>query len=211
MFAENWLESSGELLSSSKYYCAETAQGTGRAMVINSTPTCGRSNRARMLFQVLFATAQRSIQLTTPYFLPDAGLRHLLLNAMARGVEVHILVPGKNSDHLLTRRSSRRLYGPLLQAGAHIYEYEPSMMHTKAVVVDGLWSVIGSTNFDSRSFGINDEVNVAALDTALAERLEADFLADLKVSRRITYDEWRNRPFLERANEWVGWLIERQE
>jgi cardiolipin synthase len=211
MFAENWLESSGELLSSPKYYRAEAAQGTGRAMVINSTPSCGRSTRARMLFQVLFAMAQRRIQLTTPYFLPDAGLRRLLLHALARGVEVHILVPGKHSDHLLTRRSSRRLYGPLLEKGARIYEYEPSMMHTKSAVVDGLWSVVGSTNFDSRSFGINDEVNVAALDETLAARLEADFLADLRVSHRITFDEWRNRPLTERANEWLGWLIERQE
>jgi cardiolipin synthase len=211
MFAENWLESSGELLSAEKYYRAETAQGAGRAMVINSTPSCGRSTRARMLFQVLFAMAQRRIQVTTPYFLPDAGLRRVLLQALARGVEVHILVPGKHSDHLLTRRSSRRLYGPLLRKGARIYEYEPSMMHTKSVVVDGIWSVVGSTNLDSRSFGINDEVNVAALDEGLAERLEADILADLKVSQRITYDEWRNRPLLERAHEWLGWLIERQE
>jgi cardiolipin synthase len=211
MFAENWLESSGELLSNSKYYCAESAQGSGWAMVINSTPSCGRSTRARMLFQVLFATAQRRIQITTPYFLPDAGLRRLLLHAMARGVEVHILVPGKHSDHLLTRRSSRRIYGPLLQGGARIYEYEPSMMHTKSVVVDGIWSVIGSTNFDSRSFGINDEVSVAALDGELSARLEADFLADLEVSSGITYKQWRNRPVLERINEWLGWLIERQE
>jgi len=116
-----------------------------------------------------------------------------------------------HSDHLLTRRSSRRIYGSLLEHGAYIHEYGPSMMHTKSVVVDGQWSVIGSTNVDSRSFGINDEVNVAAMDAALAARLEENFLADLKVSHRITFDEWRNRPLLERANEWLGWLIERQE
>jgi cardiolipin synthase A/B len=130
---------------------------------------------------------------------------------LGRGVEIRILVPGKHSDHTLTRRSSRRLYGPLLQNGAQIYEYRPSMIHTKSIVVDGLWSVVGSTNLDSRSFGINDEVNLAARDEGLAARLEADFLADLKVSHRVTYDEWRNRPATERANEWLGWVIERQE
>ena len=211
MFAENWLESSGELLSSYKYYPAEAGHGAGQAMVINSTPSCGRSTRARMLFQILIATAQRRIRITTPYFLPDSGMRRVLLDALARGVEVCILVPGKHSDHLLTRRSSRRLYGPLLRNGAQIYEYQPSMIHTKSVVVDRLWSIVGSTNFDSRSFGINDEVNIAVSDQGLAARLEEDFRADLKVSHRITYDEWRNRPPLERASEWLGWVIERQE
>ena len=211
MFAENWLESSGDLLASYKYYPAETAQGTGKAMVINSTPSSRRSTRARMLFQILIATAQRRIRITTPYFLPDSGIRRVLYEALARGVEISILVPGKHSDHLLTRRSSPRAYGPLLEKGAQIYEYQPSMIHTKSLLVDGLWSAIGSTNFDSRSFGINDEVNVAALDKALTERLEEDFLADLKVSRRITYEEWRHRSPVERAEEWLGWVIERQE
>ncbi len=211
MFAENWLESSGELLANCKYYPAKKADGNGSAMVINSTPTCGRSTRARMLFQILIETARRRIHITTPYFLPDRGVRRALIDALARGVEIKILVPGKDSDHLLTRRASRRLYGSLLRNGAQIYEYQPSMIHTKSVVVDGLWSVVGSTNFDSRSFGINDEVNVAAFDEGLAARLEEDFHADLEVSRRITYEEWSQRPAIERANEWLGWVIERQE
>jgi cardiolipin synthase len=211
MIVENWLESSGELLSGRKYYPFNEADGSGRAMVINSTPSCGRSTRVRMLFQILIATAARSIHITTPYFLPDSGMRRALIEAIHRGVEVKILTPGKHSDHLLTRRSSRRLYGSLLQNGAEIHEYQPSMIHTKCVVVDGIWSIVGSTNFDSRSFGINDEVNVAALDEALAARLEEDFRADLSVSRRISYEQWRNRPMVERANEWLGWLVERQE
>ncbi len=128
-----------------------------------------------------------------------------------RGVELKILVPGKHSDHLLTRRSSRRLYGDLLRHGAQIYEYEPSMIHTKSLVVDGVWSVVGSTNIDSRSFGINDEVNLAALDDTLAAQIEADFQNDLANSHRVTYDDWRKRPVLERVNEWLGWIVERQE
>jgi cardiolipin synthase len=85
------------------------------------------------------------------------------------------------------------------------------MIHTKSVVIDDRWSVVGSTNFDSRSFGINDEVNVAAFDEGLAARLEEDFHADLELSRRVTYEEWNHRPAIERANEWLGWVIERQE
>jgi cardiolipin synthase A/B len=120
-------------------------------------------------------------------------------------------VPGGHNDHLLTRRSSRRLYGPLLEAGAKIYEYQTSMIHTKSLVIDGVWGIVGSTNFDSRSFGINDEVNLGVLDQAFAKRLEQDFWNDVSQSREITYEQWRNRPYFERAHEWVGSLLERQQ
>ncbi len=211
MFSENWLQSSGELLTDKKYYPGSAKPGHAQAMVVNSTPSYGRANRARMLFQILIATATRSIKITTPYFLPDRSARRALIEALDRGIQIEILVPGKHSDHAMTRRSSRRLYGPLLEHGAKIYEYEPSMIHTKSLVVDGLWAVFGSTNFDTRSFAINDEVNVAALDEPLAERLEQDFQADLTVSHRVTYEDWRRRSPFERAHEWLGWIIERQE
>ena len=126
-------------------------------------------------------------------------------------MDLKIIVPGKHSDHLLTRRSSRRLYGDLLQHGAQIYEYRPSMIHAKSMVMDGIWSVVGSTNFDSRSFGLNDEVNLAALDEGLAERLEQDFQHDMAHSRRVTHREWSRRSPFERVHEWLGWILERQE
>jgi len=212
IFSENWVEASGELLTGARYYPACDAAGSASAMVIDSTPSAGRSTRARMLFQTLIACAQRSIHVTTPYFLPDRGARQAIIDAVAkRGVEVKIIVPGKHSDHLLTRRSSRRLYGDLLKHGAQIYEYQPSMIHTKSLVVDGVWSVVGSTNFDSRSFGLNDEMNLAARDEGLAERLEQDFQRDLGESRRITYKLWRRRSPFERIHEWLGWIVERQE
>jgi cardiolipin synthase len=164
-----------------------------------------------MLFQTLIAAAARSIRITTPYFLPDRGARAALIEALERGVNVKIIVPGQHNDHLLTRRSSRRLYGELLRHGAQIYEYQPSMIHAKSLVVDGLWSVVGSTNFDSRSFGLNDEVNLAAIDEPLAGRLEQDFQRDLQACHRITYQRWKRRPPLERVHEWLGWIVERQE
>jgi cardiolipin synthase A/B len=212
LFAENWLESSGELITGAHYYRRHTERPGMTALVIDSTPTAGQATRARMLFQTLLASARRSIHLTTPYFLPDRSARAELVRAIEeRGVDLKIVVPGKHSDHLLTRRSSRRLYGDLLRAGAQIFEYQPSMIHTKSLVVDGLWSVVGSTNFDSRSFGINDELNLAALGEGLAARMEQDFQEDLAHSRRITYAEWQRRPLSERLHEWLGWILERQE
>jgi cardiolipin synthase len=212
IFAENWVEASGELLTGARYYDVECeAAGPASAMVVDSTPSAGRATRARMLFQTLIASATRSIHITTPYFLPDRGARKELVDAVRRGVDVKVIVPGRHSDHLLTRRSSRRIYGELLKAGAEIFEYTPAMIHTKSLVVDGLWSVFGSTNFDSRSFGLNDEMNIAALDEGLAERLEADFQNDLAVSRRITYKKWKKRPIFERLHEWLGWILERQQ
>ena len=211
MFAENWLESSGELLAGPKYYPECEDRGSVAALVINSSPSYGGSTRARMVFQTLIACAGRSIHITTPYFLPDRSARQELIRAMGRGVELKIMVPGTHHDHLLTRRSSRRLYGELLKHGAQIFEYRPAMIHAKCMVVDGLWSVIGSSNFDSRSFGLNDEVNLAALDEELALLVESDFQRDVIHCRRIGYEEWRRRPAIERIHEWLGWIVERQE
>jgi cardiolipin synthase A/B len=211
-FAENWLEASGELLIGKEYFPFCEADGTASALVVDSSPTAGMSTRARMLYQTLLASAQESIYITTPYFLPDRSARQEMVRAIReRGVEVKIITPGKKSDHLLTRRSSRRLYGELLRAGAEIYEYEPAMLHAKTMIVDRVWSVVGSTNFDNRSFGLNDEINLAAFDRQLAKRLEQDFRQDVAASCAVSYDEWRRRSVFERAHEWLGWILERQQ
>ena len=211
-FAENWLEASGEILIGKDYFPFCEAAGTASALIVDSSPTAGMSTRARMLYQTLLASAQESILITTPYFLPDRSARREMVRAIReRGVTVKIITPGKNNDHLLTRRSSRRLYGDLLRAGAEIYEYEPAMLHVKSMIVDHLWSVVGSTNFDNRSFGLNDEVNLAASDPHLAERLEQDFRQDVAASRAVSYDEWRRRSIFERAHEWLGSILERQQ
>ena len=180
-------------------------------MAIGSSPSEGGSTRARMLFQVLIASAKNNLSITTPYFLPDQSLRKELVRAVQRGVKVQILVPGKHSDHGMTRSSSRGLYGDLLKAGAEIYEYQPAMIHAKIMVVDGIWSVVGSTNLDQRSFGLNDEDNLVVLDKELSARLLTDFHNDLSQSRRVTLEEWTNRPVWERGMEWLGWLISREQ
>jgi cardiolipin synthase A/B len=210
-FAENWLSASGELLAGEAYFPGNTCTHPSVSLVVNSTPTVGGSTRARVLFQLLLASARQSISITTPYFLPDKGLLKELCLAVKRGVKVQILVPGHKSDHILTRSTSRGGYGPLLKAGAYVYEYQPAMIHAKILCVDNLWSVVGSTNFDNRSFGINDEVNLAVRNQTLAMRLKSDFAADLHESCEISLKEWRRRPVTERVTELLGWVLERQQ
>ncbi len=213
-FAENWLEACGEILTGSKYFPGSSPEfpPRGDVMVVSSSPTTGGSTRARILFQLLIASAKKSIHINTPYFLPDASLMNEIERAVReRGVEVNVIVPGRKSDIWLTRTSSRRKYGALLKAGARIFEYEPAMIHAKVMLIDELWGVVGSTNCDYRSFGLNDEVNLAARDEGFAKRLAEDFARDLADSREITYEAWSHRSIFERAPELFGWVFERQQ
>jgi cardiolipin synthase A/B len=210
-FAENWLAVSGEVLTGDRYFPSIKNEHPLVAMVVNSTPTVGGGTRARILFQLLLASARESISITTPYFLPDKSLMSELCRAVEHGLRVRILVPGRKSDHMLTRSTSRAGYGELLKAGAEVYEYQPSMIHAKVLCVDNLWVVVGSTNFDNRSFGINDEVNLAIRDANVAMRFENDMAFDLEQSRRITLQEWNHRPVTERATELMGMVFERQQ
>jgi cardiolipin synthase len=160
---------------------------------------------------MLISAARETIQINSPYFLPDRSAQRELINAAGRGVKVTIITPGDHADHLMTRRASRRRYGELLKAGIEIHEYQPAMIHVKALVIDGVWSVVGSTNFDNRSFGLNDEVNLAARCRPVALRLKEDFLRDLQASKQITLEMWERRPLSERIVEMLGVIIERQQ
>ena len=134
-----------------------------------------------------------------------------LLRARRRGVAIKVVVPGRHADHALTRSSGRSVYGDLLKSGAEIYEYETSMIHAKITVFDGVWSVMGSTNLDNRSFGINDEINVAVLDPGVAATLTRDFENDASQGKRIGLEEWNHRGVFERLLEYVGWIFEHQQ
>ena len=221
-FAENWLEAQDEILTGDEYFpaCSQMSRNDepdqpsperAGGLVVISAPSAGRSTRARVLFQTLLASAKESIQINSPYFLPDRSAQRELINAAGRGVKVTIITPGDHADHLMTRRASRRRYGELLKAGIEIHEYQPAMIHVKALVIDGVWSVVGSTNFDNRSFGINDEVNLAASCRPLASRLREDFLRDLQASQQITLEMWHRRPLSERIVETLDRIIERQQ
>jgi cardiolipin synthase len=211
-FMENWLEASGEILDGTDYFPQLNIDpGDATALVISSTPSTGGSTRSRVLFQTFIAAARKSIYITTPYFSPDDSMRNELVRAKKRGVTVKLIVPGKHNDHALTRSSGRSAYGDLLKVDSDIYEYESSMIHAKVTIIDGIWSVVGSTNLDSRSFGINDEVNLAVLNPQVAERLSQDFEEDASHSRKVTLAEWEKRSLFERLLEGISWVFERQQ
>ena len=210
VFAQNWLRVSGEILTGQDYFAA-IADGQGSpTLVVGSTPAAG-STQARILFQLLIANARKCIYISTPYFLPSGSARRAIIQAAReRNVEVKVITPGDNSDQRLTRASSRNLYGALLKNGVKVYEYLPSMNHTKALMVDDIWAVVGSTNFDYRSLSINDEVNLAVMDAALTRRVAQDFERDLSQSREITYADWRRKSRFRIADRLLS-VLERQE
>ena len=144
------------------------------------------------------------------YFAPDEVALQALRDALHRGVKIQIILPGPHSDAAFVQQASRATWGELLNLGAEIYEYQPTMYHCKVLVVDGLWTSVGSTNFDTRSFRLNDEANLNIYDRDIAARQIADFNNDLKRSRRVTYQEWKARPGSEKLKELAASLFNAQ-
>ena len=208
--AENWLECCGAILSGEEIYKELPEVGKSGAFVVKSSPA-DRATASRVLFQTLIEGAERSVRISTPYFLPDKAFRRALIRVVGRGVSVTAIVPGPVTDQRFLRLASRRSYGTLIKAGMHIREYQPGMTHVKTMIVDDLWSVIGSTNLDNRSFEHNDEMNVAVRDPEIAARLTCDFEADLRNSREISFAEWQKRPVWEKLIGTLAWLLERQQ
>jgi cardiolipin synthase len=210
VFAENWLECCGEILTSPRQWPRLGEDGTADALLVKSSPS-DRATVSRVVFQMLVEGAIFKVDISTPYFLPDRALRRALVRAARRGVRVRIVVPGQLTDQRFVRLASRRMYRELLDSGVHIFEYRPSMTHVKALMVDGVWAVIGTSNVDNRSFEHNDEVNVAFREAAVTSRLERDFEADLAASTEITLEGWSSRPLLEKLVGPVCWILERQQ
>jgi cardiolipin synthase len=208
--AENWLECCGEILTGREYFPDLHRAGDTTAFVVKSSPS-DRATTSRVTFQLLMEAAEQEVRINTPYFLPDAALRRALIAAAGRGVSVTIIVPGPETDQRWVRLASRRMWGKLLEAGIRIHEYRDTMMHAKILLVDGVWSVIGTTNMDNRSFEHNDEVNVAMLDPKVAARLHLDFERDIQDSTEITLEQWRARPLWEKIVGPFVWILERQQ
>jgi cardiolipin synthase len=208
--AENWLECCGEILTGSETYKAHKSEQGVSAFAVKSSPA-DRSTVSRVLFQTLVEGANHRCRISTPYFLPDKAFRKALMRTAKRGVEISVLVPGPATDQRWVRLASRRMFGKLLEAGIRIYEYMPGMTHVKMLVTDDLWSAIGTTNLDNRSFEHNDEVNLTIRDEKLAARLTADYAADVARSQEITLEGWRRRPLLEKLIGSIAWVLERQQ
>lgn len=209
VFAENWLDSSGDILGG-EHFPFKEIPGEDVALVVNSTPS-GGCTRARILFQALIELARESIRITTPYFLPDRSAREAMARAAQRGVKVQIITAGQHSDHPMARNLSRSMNRRLLIAGAEISEYEPAMIHAKIMTIDKCWSVIGSTNFDHRSFALNDEVNIAIFSTALASRIEQDFQADLSECQPLSLRKWKRRSVAEHLEDALTSILINEE
>ena len=199
-FAENWLEATGVVLGGEPYFPRPIEpSGEVYAQVVKSSPAAG-SFAMYTTFLLAVNSAQRSIHITNPYFVIDARMRDALVAARRRNVRVLVLVPGA-IDHNIVRQASRRQFGELLKAGVEIYEYLPALLHSKTMVIDGVWATIGSTNLDNRSFAVNDELNVIVYNRQVAQRLESAFGDDLAHSRRVTFQAWKKRGLTARLLE----------
>jgi len=199
-FTENEVETLGPLAPIVDPPPEIPAQPKDSAMVLRSSPT-GGANDLKRLYMISIAAARRSLEICSPYFLTDESSRWELEQAVNRGVRIRILVEGDITDAKPVKYSSRDAYEHLMEQGIDIYEYQPTMMHTKVLVVDGVWSIFGSANFDNRSLELNDEMNVAVSDPVLAAQLLRDFEHDLEGAKKLDLQEWRRRGPLEKIRE----------
>jgi cardiolipin synthase A/B len=198
-FYENFIETAGEVTPELDDVPPERHAG-GASIVVRSSPT-GGSNDLKRLYLLAIASARRTIDVTSPYFVTDESSEWALRDAVARGVKIRILVEGDITDAMPVKYASRQAYDRLIAAGIEIYEYQPTMMHTKTLVVDGIWSMFGSANFDNRSLELNDELNVAVSSADLAKRFLVDFEKDLRSAARLDLQQWRQRSRLEKSRE----------
>lgn len=199
-FIDNWIKTTGEVLQGTEYFPPLETAGDAPAQVFTSSPS-GGGDSMQLMYLLAITAAEHTIDLSAAYFVPDPLTRKAMLAALRRGVRVRILVPGEFNDSQVTRRASRAHWGELLQAGAQIHEFQPSMFHCKALVVDARLVSVGSTNFDNRSFRLNDEANLNVYDAAFAARVTRVYEQDLARSRRVTFEEWSSRPASERFVE----------
>jgi cardiolipin synthase len=208
-FMENWIETTGHVLHGEAYFPKLDAAGKELAQVVVASPG-GGSESMQLLYLLSIAAAAKTIHLANAYFVPDEVESATLVAAAKRGVKVRIIVPGAIIDNKNVRRASRAKWGDLLGAGIEIYEYQPTMYHVKSMTVDGVWTSVGSTNFDSRSFSTNDEANLNVYDAEFAAAQVEIFARDLKQARRVTLDEWQNRPWREKALDTLMGLLSSQ-
>jgi cardiolipin synthase len=208
-FLINWMKTRPELLHGEDYFPAIAPVGNSTAQLVTSSADDSDEN-ARLMYMLAITSAERSVRIANAYFVPDELAVKTLVAAAKRGVKVEILVPGSTTDVPLTRRASRALWEPLLTAGIEISEYQPTMFHAKVMVVDDLFVSVGSTNFDDRSFRLNDEANLNVLDAGLAATETAAFNADLQRAKRVGIEAWRSRPLAERLMEHASAALKTQ-
>lgn len=209
-FAENWLEATGEVLTGEAYLPQlDPVDGGGAMQVMRSSAGVGDTD-AEALYYLAVASASKSLALTSAYFAPRPAFIHALVAAVERGVEVRVLVPGPHIDKRVVRAAGRSSYQQLLDGGVRIFEYQPTMMHAKTLVVDDMWSSVGSVNFDNRSFQLNDEATLTIWSKAFAGQLVEVFEADIEHSKEMHRHAWDQRPVPQKLIEEGGRLLRRE-
>jgi cardiolipin synthase len=208
-FADDWTKVKGSVLHGGEYFPELKEHGSNLAQVFKSSIE-GGAESMHLMYLLSIGAAKKSIHLSMAYFVPDALTRDAMVAALKRGVRIQIILPSRYIDKPLVRSASRGTWGVLLRSGAEIYEFQPTMYHCKLLIVDELWVSVGSTNFDSRSFKLNDESNLNVYNQEFAERQVADFKVDLTRSRQITFQEWESRPLTEKAWEYSLKIIRPQ-
>ncbi len=212
-FMDNWMKATGVVFHGTDYFPRtgpfDEPDGEGLAQMFSSSPREG-SGSMELMYLLAIASATRSIHLSSSYFVPDDTAVQAFVDARGRGVSVRIIVPGAHIDTALVRRASKHQWGRLLAAGVEIHEYQPTMFHVKVLVVDELLVSVGSTNFDDRSFHLNDESNLNLYDPAFARAQVAIFQDDLAHCRPVTLRSWKRRPWRDKLAERVAWLLHSQ-
>lgn len=199
-FSVAWAEATGELITGHNFYSAmeeRTPAGTDAGLLF-ATPEIGSTPAERYL-ALLIAGARRTLYITNAYFVPDEDMQNLLIAAVKRGVDVRVLTAGKNTDVKTVRHAAHARYEKLLRGGVRIFEYRPAMLHAKTLVVDGLWSSVGSMNFDNRSLALNDESNLTIRDTVFSALLQRQFIDDLRHSNEFKADLFSQRSLFQKA------------
>jgi cardiolipin synthase len=209
-FTSGWAEATGELITGDLFFPPQSFAevGTVRASLLHFIPTVG-STPAERFMALSITGARRTLYVSNSYFVPDDDFRRLLVRAAKRGVDVRILTAGDKSDVKTTLYAGRARYSELLRGGVRVYEYQPTMMHAKTFVVDGVWSTVGSLNFDNRSLVFNNESNIVALDEGVGATLDSLFLDDLRYSKEIRLDEFERRSWGEKLLEWGANTLQR--
>lgn len=208
-FLDNWMKTRAIVLHGEEYFPALEPAGSHRCQMFKSSPMEG-SESARLMYLLSISSAEQSIKIGNAYFVPDDLTTQTLIEAVERGVTVEILLPGRHIDSAIVRSASRDRWGKLLQRGVRIYEFEPTMYHCKVMIIDGLWTSVGSANFDNRSFRLNDEANLNVIDREIAAAETRAFDHDLSRAREYTYADWRRRPVWQRVSGSASALLRSQ-
>lgn len=205
-FTENWVEETGEVLVGSRFFPKLEAAGPSQAHLAYHFQH-GSVSAVDLLYRIAFLSAQQELWIQNPYLAPDPEVLKLLVDAAQRGVDVRVMLPGEVTDAQIVRHAGHRYFGALLRGGVRVFEYQKTLIHQKVVLVDGLWSHLGSTNLDNRSFESNDEISLGVVDAEIAASLRQAFLADQRLCREITLPDWGREPWTHRLRDLLSWRL----